>query len=124
MIGIWLRLWVPESPLYLLREGKHDQLRSVLNSVLRTNGKPELPTESLIEQPAVSRRGIFSPELRRRTVSILVVWFLVSISYYGIFTWLPARLAQEGFGYVRGYGFLVVVALAQVPGYALAAWGV
>jgi putative MFS transporter len=37
---------------------------------------------------------------------------------------MPARLAEEGFGYVRGYGFLVLVALAQLPGYALAAWGV
>ena len=27
-------------------------------------------------------------------------------------------------GWVRGYGFLVILALAQVPGYALAAYGV
>jgi MFS transporter, putative metabolite:H+ symporter len=46
------------------------------------------------------------------------------VSYYGVFTWLPARLAGEGFGFVRGYGFLVIVALAQIPGYALAAYGV
>lgn len=52
------------------------------------------------------------------------MWFLVSISYYGVFTWLPGRLAEHGFGYVRGYGFLVIVALAQLPGYALAAYGV
>ena len=29
----------------------------------------------------------------------------------------------EGYGFVRGYGFLVLLALAQVPGYALAALG-
>ncbi|SFV27135.1 MFS transporter, putative metabolite:H+ symporter [Devosia crocina] len=124
LIGIWLRLWVPESPLYLLRQGKQDQLRGVLNSVLSANGKAPLPQGTVIEQPELKGEGIFSPTLRRRTLAILSVWFLVSISYYGIFTWLPARLAQEGFGYVRGYGFLVVVALAQLPGYALAAWGV
>ncbi len=55
---------------------------------------------------------------------ILSVWFLVSMSYYGVFTWMPAQLATEGFGFVRGYGFLVALALAQIPGYALAAWGV
>lgn len=55
---------------------------------------------------------------------ILAIWFLVSISYYGVFTWMPPRLAGEGFGFVRGYGFLVVLALAQIPGYALAAYGV
>ena len=37
---------------------------------------------------------------------------------------MPPRLAQEGFGFVRGYGFLVWLAVAQLPGYALAAWGV
>ena len=37
---------------------------------------------------------------------------------------MPAKLAGDGFGFVRGYGFLVFVALAQVPGYALAAYGV
>lgn len=125
LIGIWLRLWVPESPLYLLRQGKQQELTGVLNTILRTNGKAELPPDATIEiPPAQKNLGIFAPALRRRTLSILLVWFLVSISYYGIFTWLPARLAQDGFGYVRGYGFLVIVALAQIPGYALAAWGV
>jgi putative MFS transporter len=125
LIGIWLRLWVPESPLYLLRRGQQQDLKSVLNAILKTNGKAELPADAIIAAPASEPNpGIFTPSLRRRTFSILLVWFLVSISYYGIFTWLPARLAQEGFGYVRGYGFLVLVALAQIPGYALAAWGV
>lgn len=125
LVGIWLRLWVPESPLYLQRRNRPGELKSVLNAILVTNGKAELPPQATIKSPASEPvQGIFTPNLRRRTISILVVWFLVSISYYGIFTWLPARLAQEGFGYVRGYGFLVVVALAQIPGYALAAWGV
>lgn len=68
--------------------------------------------------------GIFSHALRRRTLLILAVWFLVSISYYGVFTWMPPKLAGDGFGFVRGYGFLVLIALAQIPGYALAAYGV
>jgi putative MFS transporter len=125
LIGIWLRWWVPESPLYLLRQGRQEDLERVLNTILRTNGKPELAPDAVIAAPpAQATQGIFSPDLRRRTIAILLVWFLVSISYYGIFTWMPARLADEGFGYVRGYGFLVLVALAQIPGYALAAWGV
>lgn len=125
LIGVGLRFWVPESPLYLQRNGQDAELRSTLNLVLRTNGRPELdPATPLARPPVVASPGIFSPALRQRTIAILTVWFLVSISYYGVFTWLPARLAAEGFGYVRGYGFLVVVALAQIPGYALAAWGV
>ncbi|WMT85995.1 MFS transporter [Pelagibacterium sp. 26DY04] len=125
LIGIFLRWWVPESPMFLIRTGRADQAKSVLNKVLRTNGKPELPPQAALRLPATPRAGsIFAPALRRRTVAVLLVWFFVSISYYGVFTWMPARLAGEGFGFVRGYGFLVIVALAQLPGYALAAYGV
>ncbi len=125
LIGIWLRLWVPESPLYLLRKGRTEEVKTTLNHILRTNGKPELEESvSIAPPPAVKGEGLFSPLLRRRTLLVLGTWFLVSLSYYGVFTWLPARLAGEGFGFVRGYGFLVIVALAQIPGYALAAYGV
>jgi putative MFS transporter len=68
--------------------------------------------------------GLLSAPLRRRSLLTFLVWFLVSLSYYGVFTWMPARLAGEGFGFVRGYGFILLVALAQLPGYALAAYGV
>jgi putative MFS transporter len=125
VIGIWLRLWVPESPLHLLRTGRIDQAKGVLNQMLRTNGKQELSPDETPSLPHSSTQThLLAPALRHRTFLILLVWFLVSVSYYGVFTWMPARLAEEGFGYVRGYGFLVLVALAQLPGYALAAWGV
>jgi putative MFS transporter len=126
LIGIWLRLLVPESPMHLLKAGRTDEAKAVLNRMLRSNGKPELPEDTQIAapKPPSGADSPFSPALRRRTLMILAVWFLVSISYYGVFTWLPAQLATGGFGFVRGYGFLLIVALAQLPGYALAAYGV
>ncbi|GAU81601.1 MFS transporter [Bosea sp. BIWAKO-01] len=125
LVGIWLRFWVPESPLYLLKEGRAEDAKRVLNQMLRANGKAELPSDSAITlPPAATSSGLLAPDLRRRTLLILGIWFLVSVSYYGVFTWMPAKLAGEGFGFVRGYGFLVIVALAQLPGYALAAYGV
>jgi len=125
LIGIWLRLWVPESPMHLLKSERPEEAKSVMNRVLRRNGKPELPPKARLEAPLmVTNEKLLSPNLRQRTLTILAIWFLVSVSYYGIFTWIPAKLAGDGFGFVRGYGFLVVVALAQLPGYALAAYGV
>ena len=127
VIGIFLRLWVPESPMYLIRKGDGAGARAVIDKVLVTNGMQPLPQDAELVPAAVptgSETSIFSDLLRARTVGVLAVWFLVSLSYYGVFVWVPGQLATDGFGFVRGYEFLVVLALAQVPGYALAAWGV
>nr|CAD6617745.1 MFS transporter [Rhizobium sp. TCK] len=125
LIGFGLRFLVPESPLYLMRTGRSDEAKSIIDQILVTNGKHMLPASQQLAQPApVPEVKIFSGPLRRRSILILAVWFLVSISYYGVFVWMPPKLAGEGFGFVRGYGFLVLVALAQLPGYALAAYGV
>ncbi|MFT4162017.1 MFS transporter [Shinella sp.] len=125
LLGIGLRFLVPESPLYLLRLGKAEEAKAVLDRILAVNGKAALGTDVSLALPAASgTAGIFSAPLRQRSLMILVIWFLVSVSYYGVFTWLPPKLAGDGFGFVRGYGFLVFLALAQIPGYALAAYGV
>lgn len=125
VLGLGLRFLVPESPLYLLRSGRSEEAKTVVNRMLVTNGRAPLDAGTGLSQPDVTKgQGIFSPALRQRSIMILAIWFLVSVSYYGVFTWMPAKLAGDGFGFVRGYGFLVLVALAQIPGYALAAYGV
>lgn len=126
VFGLLLRFWVPESPFFLLKTGRPDEARTVLNKILTGNGKAATQARILAgpTAPARDAGGIFTGALRRRTLLILSVWLLVSSAYYGVFVWLPGYLAGEGFGFVRGYGFLVIVALAQIPGYILAAWGV
>jgi len=121
LIGIWLRLWIPESPMYLLKSGREAEARDVLAKVLRVNDAPPMTTEARLVIPPVAT---FTPELRRMSVAVAALWFLVSVAYYGVFVWVPGQLASEGFGFVKGYGFLVIMALAQIPGYALAAYGV
>jgi putative MFS transporter len=125
LIGLGLRFFVPESPLYLLRSGRTEEAKATVNKVLAANGKPTLGAgDELVSASHAASERLFSHALRRRSLLILAIWFLVSVSYYGVFTWMPAKLAGSGFGFVRGYGFLVFVALAQIPGYALAAYGV
>ncbi len=127
LVGLALRFWVPESPFYLLRTGRPDEAKKVLDQIATTNGKPVVAgklTET--REPRLPLSAIFAGPYARRSWLILAAWLLVSIAYYGIFVWLPGKLVSggEGYGYLRGYGFLVLLALAQIPGYALAAWGV
>jgi len=127
LIGLALRFWVPESPFYLLRNGKAAEAKTVLDRVATTNGKPVLAGKLTdTKEQRLPLSALFSGPYARRSWLILAAWLLVSISYYGIFVWLPGKLVSAGehYGFLRGYGFLVLLALAQIPGYALAAYGV
>ena len=125
LVGIGLRLWVPESPYYLARTGRVDEARAVLDRVADANGQPRVAAALGAEhQAAAPFSALFAGALRRPSLLLMATWFLLSISYYGVFVWLPSQLAGAGYGFVRDQLFLVLVALAQLPGYALAAYGV
>jgi putative MFS transporter len=56
------------------------------------------------------------------TAALWVVWFSINFSYYGAFIWLPTLLFTSGFPLVKSFGFTLVITLAQLPGYAAAAF--
>lgn len=125
LVGVVLRLYVPESPMYLNRSGKGAEARAVLERVARVNGRaaaiPALAPESAARQPL---SALFAGVLRRRSISLFLAWALISIAYYGVFVYLPVRLSAEGFGFMRGQEFLILLAIVQLPGFALSAYGV
>jgi MFS transporter, putative metabolite:H+ symporter len=125
LVGFRLRLWLPESPHYLLHRGEEQAAAAVLERIARANGRAasSAPLLPVIRERA-RLRDLLGAGLRQRTLLILAAWLLVSTAYYGVFIWLPGRLVTQGYGFVRGYGFLVLLALAQLPGYALAALGI
>jgi len=121
-VGLFLRLWIPESPYHLSRRGDGAGARRVLEKIARINGRTLAAGEVASEvRPRPPFWELFRPGLARISAMILLVWLLVSAAYYGVFVWLPIELSKGGYGFVRGTEFLVWLALAQVPGYALAA---
>ncbi|HEX8606881.1 MAG TPA: MFS transporter [Pseudoduganella sp.] len=125
LIGVVLRLYVPESPMYLNRNGKSEQARQVLERVARANGRSAgIPPLQPEHAPRQSVFALFSTHLRRRSIALFIAWGLISIAYYGVFVYLPVKLGAQGFAFMRGQVFLIVLALVQLPGFALAAWGV
>ena len=84
---------------------------------------PAAPAEPPAATTASGRlRALWSREFRVRTACLWIVWFCVNFSYYGAFIWIPTILVAQGYDLVRSFGFTLIITLAQLPGYALAAW--
>src|SRR5690625_1690653 len=67
-------------------------------------------------------RDLWQVRLRRRTTAIWLAWFGVNFAYYGAFIWLPSLLVAKGFDLVHSFGYTLIITLAQLPGYAAAAF--
>ncbi|MFD1419396.1 MFS transporter [Lactiplantibacillus songbeiensis] len=65
---------------------------------------------------------VWSSQYWRTTLALGILWFVIMFVYYGMFLWLPTVLATRGFPLVKSYGYTVLMSLAQLPGYYLAAW--
>jgi putative MFS transporter len=82
----------------------------------QTNAK----NERLNLKKAMSQ--IFSPEYRRATICLSLLWFIIMFTYYGMFLWLPSVLIKRGFSIVHSFRYTLVMSFAQLPGYFLAAY--
>ncbi|WP_194841233.1 MFS transporter [Sporosarcina cascadiensis] len=67
-------------------------------------------------------KRLLAPEFRKRTIMLWIVWFAVVFSYYGMFLWLPSVMVLKGFSLIKSFGYVLIMTLAQLPGYFSAAW--
>ncbi|HEY3343098.1 MAG TPA: MFS transporter, partial [Anaerolineae bacterium] len=58
----------------------------------------------------------------RRTVMLWALWFAMSFSYYGIFTWMPGLLRSKGFDLSQTFLLNLIISVFQIPGYFSAAY--
>ncbi|UKS25476.1 MFS transporter [Paenibacillus sp. HWE-109] len=66
--------------------------------------------------------SLWSMKHRRATVTLWVLWFTVVFSYYGMFLWLPTVMVLKGFSLVKSFEYVLIMTLAQIPGYFTAAY--
>jgi putative MFS transporter len=126
-----VRFALPESVRFLEQRGREQEAESAVRRFERSAGIAP-PTTTAGHSGEVRRApgpgALWRPGRRVRTASLWLVWFGVNFSYYGVFIWLPSLLVASGLDLVRSFGFTLVITLAQLPGYALAAvlvevWG-
>ena len=95
--AIYLRRNLPDSPVYV------------------QSGEPK---QSIVEKIKL----VWSKQYAKRTTMLWLVWFTVVFSYYGMFLWLPSVMMMKGFDMIQSFGYVLLMTLAQLPGYFTAAW--
>ncbi|WP_071461468.1 MFS transporter [Bacillus massilinigeriensis] len=66
--------------------------------------------------------SVWSKEHAKKTAVLWVLWFCVVFSYYGMFLWLPSVMVMKGFSMIKSFEYVLIMTLAQLPGYFTAAW--
>jgi putative MFS transporter len=117
-----IRTRLGETPYYLARTGDTEGADERLREIAAANGDAEPPSIDGVEnRPAADFSRLFEPDVRDQTLMIATAWFAINFGYYGVFIWLPQTVGAAG---VVGdvYGYFVLVALVQIPGYLSAAY--
>lgn len=86
---------------------------------------PETPKFKAISRKQsmkASFKSLWSKDLIRGTLVTWTLWFVMNFAYYGMFLWLPSVLALKGYSLIHSIGYVLIMILAQVPGYLTAAW--
>ncbi|MFF2178228.1 MFS transporter [Lysinibacillus sp. NPDC058147] len=96
--AIYLRWHLPDSPQFSVKA--ESKKRSVVQNI----------------------REVWSKKYVRSTLMLWVLWFTVVFSYYGMFLWLPSVMVGKGFDMITSFKYVLIMTLAQLPGYFTAAW--
>jgi putative MFS transporter len=121
---LYLRKAVPESPRFLESAGRWDDAVAVVRGIERECRETEAPLERSSGQAygGAGLASLWSGQFFKRTAMLWLLWFSMVYSYYGIFIWLPSLLVSSGHSLVKSFTYVLVITLAQIPGYFSAAW--
>jgi putative MFS transporter len=120
---IWIvRLYVPESPLWLARHGRTEAAVGILRTLEAKAGAADARRESRDAPPARAMAKIGYADLFRPPYLSLVVLFTVfnfcqAFGFYGFANWVPTLLVEKGITVTRSlqYSFIVAIAYPIAP---------
>jgi putative MFS transporter len=130
MLVFLVRLMVPESPLFLIQQGREAEARTVIDEMVRRTGEPVrqyvLPP---VPQPKPLTFGALGEQLaslwRYSWKVTLVSWalfFTIMLVYYIALQWLPTFLIDAGYEQARAFIMTGAMAAVGLLGVIVAAW--
>jgi MFS transporter, putative metabolite:H+ symporter len=115
---IWiLRLYLPESPLWLARHGRGAEAIAIvhaLEAATGASGQPESKAESRASAavPVVSFSDLFKPPYLSLVAMFMVFNLCQAFGFYGFANWVPTLLVEKGITITKSLQYAFIVAFA------------
>lgn len=115
---IWvLRLFLPESPLWLARHGRGEEALAVVRTLEAATGASANPAvmaegRASAAMPVVSFGDLFKPPYLSLVIMFMVFNLCQAFGFYGFANWVPTLLIEKGINVTKSLEYAFIVAFA------------